>query len=271
MLPSTILITGAANGLGRAMTLGAIATGHKVIAVDQDVAGLDLLNSNSSSAGLLDTRAVNLADETAISCLVKSLAPQGVDVLVNNAGIGPAVVRPDFFSNPYNIWEIPPERWRLGMAVNLDAPFLLIRGLVPGMRERRFGRVINITTNFDSMMRPHFAPYGCSKAALEAMTAALATELKGSGVTVNALIPGGPADTSMIPHDARMNRSDLIKPSAMVAPLLWLLTDSASNFTGRRIIADSWTPPEIGNHPPGHPLGWPDLAGTDRSTPMARG
>lgn len=270
-MPRTILLTGAANGLGRAMALGALDHGHRVIAVDLDEAGLARLAVEAPTAGALETRSANLSDDASLHALLDGLAGEAVDVLVNNAGVGPGLVRPDFFSNPYSIWDIPPDKWRKGMAINLDAAFHLIRWAVPGMLARGFGRIVNVTTNFDSMLRPNFAPYGCSKAALEALSGALATELSGSGVTVNVLIPGGPADTAMIPDGAGISREAMVAPQAMVAPLLWLASEASAPVTGRRFVADGWAPPSGQDPTPGQPIGWPDLAGTDRSTPMAGG
>jgi Dehydrogenases with different specificities (related to short-chain alcohol dehydrogenases) len=90
------------------------------------------------------------------------------------------------------------------------------------------------------MMMEGFSPYGPSKAALEAATVVWAKDLAGTGVTVNALAPGGPANTRMIPATEVADRSTLIQPEVMIAPIVWLMSPRSDGVTGRRIIAKEW-------------------------------
>jgi NAD(P)-dependent dehydrogenase (short-subunit alcohol dehydrogenase family) len=105
-------------------------------------------------------------------------------------------------------------------------------------------------------------PYGASKAAKEAMLAALAQELEGSGVTANVLVPGGAADTRMVPRAAVPDRSTLISPDVMVAPLVWLCSNAADGVNGQRFIAAKWdkkAPPEQAAKNAAAPAAWQQL------------
>jgi 3-oxoacyl-[acyl-carrier protein] reductase len=109
------------------------------------------------------------------------------------------------------------------------------------MLQQRWGRIVNISMNYETMRRAGFSPYGPSKAAVESATIIWARELAGTGVTVNALLPGGATLTGMIPAGvSQMVRSSLIDPRVMVAPLLWLASSASDGVTGRRLIANRW-------------------------------
>ncbi|MBE7159034.1 MAG: SDR family oxidoreductase, partial [Rhodospirillales bacterium] len=112
---------------------------------------------------------------------------------------------------------------------------------VPAMRQAGWGRIINVSMNHETMRRAGFSPYGPSKAALEAETAIWAQDLDGSGVTVNALLPGGATLTGMIPEgvDPAL-KAKLLDPSVMVPPLLWLASEASDGVTGRRFNASLW-------------------------------
>jgi 3-oxoacyl-[acyl-carrier protein] reductase len=90
------------------------------------------------------------------------------------------------------------------------------------------------------MMLEGFSPYGPSKAALEAATAVWAKDLASTGVTVNALLPGGPANTRMIPAHEASDRSKLVQPEVMMAPIVWLMSSASDGVTGRRFVAKDW-------------------------------
>jgi 3-oxoacyl-[acyl-carrier protein] reductase len=116
------------------------------------------------------------------------------------------------------------------------------------MMKQHWGRIINISINHETMRRPGFSPYGPSKAALESETIIWSQDLAGSGVTVNALLPGGATDTGMVPLDIPLNmREALLPPDVIVPPLMWLVSDAANEITGTRIAANLWDasiPPE---------------------------
>jgi 3-oxoacyl-[acyl-carrier protein] reductase len=166
-----------------------------------------------------------------------------VHILINNAGRGMRFVSEKFFDTPTKFWETDPAIWKMIIDTNVNGPFLMARAAVPHMMKQRWGRIINISMNHETMRRAGFSPYGPSKAALESETIIWAQDLAGSGVTVNALLPGGATDTGMVPVDlAPHMRQKLIQPDIMVLPLLWLVSDEASEVTGSRFTANLWDP-----------------------------
>jgi 3-oxoacyl-[acyl-carrier protein] reductase len=261
----TCLLTGAATGLARAMAHGLAQAGANVIAADIDQAGLDETVSLSAAQGhkgriiaqMLDVREAGQC-EAAITRAEREFGQ--LDVLVNCAGLGPVYMRHDFVTNPLPFWEADPERWWTMIAVNLRGPFLLSRLAAPAMIGRGWGRIINITTSFSTMIRGGNMPYGQTKAGLEAGTASWADDLKGTGVTANVLIPGGAADTGMIPRDVVTDRSKLVSPDAMKAPIIYLASTASDGVTGKRFVAQHFDPANPLAEPGCAPAAWPNLA-----------
>jgi NAD(P)-dependent dehydrogenase (short-subunit alcohol dehydrogenase family) len=137
---------------------------------------------------------------------------------------------------------------------------LIMQAALPHMRRGGFGRIINNTTSFRTMLR--VLPYGATKSALESMSAIWATELKGDGITVNVLIPGGPTDTAFISDGAGWDRAKMLRPEIMGPPAVWLISDEAANYTGQRIIAANWNAKLPGSEAAakaGRAIGWPAL------------
>jgi len=117
----------------------------------------------------------------------------------------------------------------------------MARAATPHMVRAGWGRIVNISMNRSTMRRAGFSPYGPSKAALESETAIWAQDLAGTGVTVNALLPGGATLTGMIPAGFPESlRGKLLDPAIMVPPLLWLASSAADAIYGRRVIANQW-------------------------------
>src|ERR1019366_713487 len=146
-----------------------------------------------------------------------------------------------FLSEPSRFWETDPETWRMIIETNVNGPFFASRAVTPGMIARGWGRIINISMNHETMRRRGFSPYGPSKAALESETIIWAQDLAGTGVTVNALLPGGAARTGMIPASFPAElRTGLLDPALMVAPLLWLTSERSDGITGQRFVASRW-------------------------------
>ncbi len=141
-------------------------------------------------------------------------------------------------------------------------PMLVTRAALPFIKARGWGRIVNNTTSFRTMLR--VLPYGASKAALEAMSAIWATELAGSGITVNVLIPGGPTDTPLIAKESGWPRDQMLRPEIMGPPACWLLSEEANGVTGQRITAARWDTGRPGHEAAsraGRAIGWPELAG----------
>jgi 3-oxoacyl-[acyl-carrier protein] reductase len=165
-----------------------------------------------------------------------------IDVLVNNAGRGMRLVSESFNTVPVKFWEIAPESWRKIIDINVTGAFNMARTVTPAMVAQGFGRIVNISTSPKTMVRRGYSPYGPSKSALEAMSRIWAEELAGTGVTVNALLPGGAADTELLPPGPNRRGADgnLLDPAIMQAPIVWLASDASSDHTGKRYVARLW-------------------------------
>jgi NAD(P)-dependent dehydrogenase (short-subunit alcohol dehydrogenase family) len=186
-----------------------------------------------------------------------------VDILVNNAGIGPGAIRPDSWQRPLKFWEITPDQWRRFVAVHTTAPFALTNAVVPDIMRQGWGRIVNVTTSLGTMLNAGNPTYGPSKAALEALSAIMAKDLDGTGVTVNVLVPGGITNTPMVSDEAGFERAKMIQPEVMAPPLVWVVSDAAGKVTGRRFLAVHWDtslPPEEAADKAGAPVAWTSIA-----------
>jgi NAD(P)-dependent dehydrogenase (short-subunit alcohol dehydrogenase family) len=164
---------------------------------------------------------------------------------------------------PVQIEDISVELWRQFFAVNTSGAFHMGKAAVPRFRAQRWGRIINVTTSMFTMLRGGFSPYGPAKAALEAWSSSLSKELADHSITVNVVVPGGPADTPMVPTSSFPDRRALIPPERMAPPMLHLISDAGAAITGKRFIAADWdpaVPPADAVKQSGAPIGWPELA-----------
>ena len=162
----------------------------------------------------------------------------GIDMLVNNAGIGMRTVNPRFMSAPQPFWEVTPAGFRDVVETKVVGCFLMAREVVPLMLADGGGRIVNVSMNEQTMVRRGFVPYGPSGAGVEALSRVMEADLAGSSVTVNILLPGGATLTGMIPDDASdETRASLLDPAVMGPPIVWLASDGAAGVHGRRIVA----------------------------------
>lgn len=240
------IVTGGGRGLGRAMTLGLAQAGAAVVATAARERGEVERVAGEAAAAVAGRILPVVADVTREDdCQRVVDAALGrfgrLDILVNNAGRGMKYVSEKFMTEPTRFWETPADIWRLIVDTNVVGPFLMARAAVPPMLAAGWGRVVNISMNKETMRRRGFSPYGPSKAALESATIIWAQDLAGSGVTVNALLPGGATLTGMIPADfPAERRAELLDPAIMVPPLLWLASTKSDGVTGKRFIAKDW-------------------------------
>jgi len=262
------IVTGAAGGIGRAMTRALLAAGFQVAGVDRDRDPLEALAASAREQGKaaeLLTIAVDLTDDSAVDAITKATRVKfdRIDILVNNAGIGPGAIRPDSWQRPLKFWEITPDQWRRFVAVHTTAPLALVNAVVPEMMRQGWGRIVNVTTSLGTMLNAGSPTYGPTKAALEALSAIMAKDLDGTGVTVNVLVPGGVTNTPMIGDEAGFDRAKLIQREVMVSPLLWIVSDAAAKVTGRRFLGIHWDPelpPEQAAEKAGAPVAWTSIA-----------
>ena len=236
------IVTGAAGGIGREFVRGLLGAGARVAALDVDEDGLAALavtHDEALGAGRLVTEHADISRyeecEAAVAKTRESLG--GLHVLVNNGAVGMGVIRMDHMTNLIEIHEIAPDVWDRFVAVNLSGAWYLTRAAIEGLLDQGWGRIVNVTTSFFTMLRGKFHPYSPPKAGLEAMSAGHAKEFAGRGVTVNVVVPGGPADTPMVPGGVghRPRRDGPPVGDGAARPLALLRGGGA--WTGHRYIA----------------------------------
>ncbi len=272
-----VIVTGATGGIGRVLALALLEAGASVVAVDRSAIGMEELSISASKRGFEKIACVCLdltedgAEDRVVSAAIGRFG--SIFGLVNNAGVG----RSSFWRNRETegprFWEVDLDIWRRFFEINAHAPFRMSRAVVRHMMGNGEGRIVNVTTSLESMLNAQMAPYGPSKASAEALSAIMANDLVGSGVTVNVVIPGGPTDTQMVADKPGVPRRSLLRPEIMIAPVLWLLSQDAANTNGRRFIAWKWDASlpsgESAAAISGAPVAWSQLAAGSMRRPVA--
>ncbi|MFJ4910607.1 3-hydroxybutyrate dehydrogenase [Streptomyces sp. NPDC093249] len=244
----TALVTGAAGGIGRACALRLAACGARVRAVDRAAEGLEALAEAATGLpGKLEPRLLDLTDLDAAEA-----AAAGADILVNNAGL--QLVRP--------IEEFPPDVFHTVLTVMLEAPFRLIRGALPHMYARGWGRIVNLSSVHGLRASAFKSAYVSAKHGLEGLSKTAALEGAPHGVTSNCVSPGyvrtplverqiaDQAAAHGIPpervlsevllKDSALKR--LVEPEEVAEAVLYLCTPQASFITGTSLTLDGgWT------------------------------
>ncbi len=247
-LPGKVfLVTGAARGLGLAMAMGAARAGARVMFADIDAHALrSLTEIKALPSSEVMMQVVDIANlESCRAGVAACLHRFGtLDILVNNAGRGPNFVTHGAANPSLKFWEADPLRWGQLIQTNVVGTFHMAHCAARHMIEHGFGRIINISTSLATIYRPEGSPYGVSKAAIEIQTMIWARDLAGSGVTVNALLPGGAVDTDFVSPStraaARAGSAQLLDAQIMVDPLLWLSSDASGDISGARLVASKW-------------------------------
>ena len=262
-----VLMTGAGRGMGREMSLALAEAGAKVAMIDIDEDVLSAAARDTEAAGGQGCALPIVCDVTdadrAAAARDEILGRFGrLDMLVNDAVVGPERIGDHFFHDPPKFWELEDPLWRQMLEVNVYGPQLMARTVAPTMLEAGRGRIVNVTTSLNTMYRAGAGAYGPSKAALEAHTHIMAHDLEGTGVTANVLIPGGPVNTRMIPVASGVDRGELIQPTVMREPVVWLCSDDSDGVNGMRFIALRWDPSlprEERIEAAGAPVAWTQL------------
>ena len=227
------VITGGAQGIGFATAQRFLASGASVVLWDMDTARLAQAVAELSAAGPASGMTVELTDEASVAAATAAtLARHGrIDILVNNAGIT---------GGNAPTWQLSPAVWRQVVEVNLIAPFLTCRAVVPQMIAQGYGRIVNIASVAGKEGNPTASHYSASKAGLIGLTKSLGKELATQGVLVNAVAPAAARTAifdQMAPeHIAYMlgkipmgRLVDVVEVAAMVA---WLASEDCSFSTG---------------------------------------
>jgi NAD(P)-dependent dehydrogenase (short-subunit alcohol dehydrogenase family) len=235
------LVTGGTDGLGRAMARALAQAGASVVLTSRDRTRAERVAAQLEGhpVGIeLDVR-----DEVAVAAGVEDVLARlgGLDLVVNNAGIGMRTINPRFMTDPTPFWEVPPAGFRDVLETKATGSFLVAREVVPRMLEAGGGQVVTISMNEQTMTRKGFVPYGPSGAAVEALGRVIASDLEGTPVRANLLLPGGATATGMIPEGMREDaRAGLLDPAIMGPPIVWLASPEAAGVHDQRIAASSF-------------------------------
>lgn len=260
-----VLVTGAAMGIGRSFAMGLAQAGAAVVLVDIAKEPLaEVAAAIEKDGGHVLAIEADISRPESVAALDESVRRNflGIDVLVNNAAIGPEKNSPRYLVDKPKFWTTPDDLWLAMLRVNILGAQLMSRRFVVGMLDRGWGRIVNITTSLDTMYRQGIGAYGPCKAALEALTRVMSQDLEGTGVTANVLVPGGPVNTRMVPQESGLSPTDLIQPEQMLAPLLWLCSQDADKANGIRIVAQKWRqdlPIQSRLEAASAPVAWPQL------------
>jgi len=251
--PLGILITGAGSGVGRGLAQLLASKGRHLFLADLQLAAVEetvrLIEGRPSGAS---AHAFDVTSSKQVRSFLQSTGPARIDVLINNAGL-------QFVAG---IDEFPEEKWDQLIDVMLKGPFLLTQAVLPGMRQRGFGRIINIGSIHALVASPFKSAYVAAKHGLEGLSKVIALEGAAHGVTSNCINPGyvrtplverqiaDQAKIHGIPEDEVITRvmlaesaiKRLLEPAEVADLALWLAGPSASMATGSSFVLDGgWT------------------------------
>ena len=232
------VVTGGAQGIGLAIAQRCLQSGATVLLWDADAGRLAEAQAALQGLGTVLTRCVELTDDAAVAAAAADALARGsgsgsgrIDILVNNAGItggnGPT-------------WTLDPQVWRRVVEVNLIAPYLTCRHVVPAMLARGYGRIVNIASVAGKEGNPNASHYSASKAGLIALTKSLAKETATRGVLVNAIAPAA-ARTAMFEQMAQTHidymlgkipMGRFVEVQEIAALAAWLASEECSFSTG---------------------------------------
>jgi 3-oxoacyl-[acyl-carrier protein] reductase len=227
------VITGGAQGIGLATARRMLASGASVALWDINAAQLDTARADLGGADRLSIAVVELSDESSVAAATAATlaAHCRIDILVNNAGIT---------GGNAPTWELAPEVWRRVIEVNLVAPYLVCRAVVPHMIATGYGRIVNIASVAGKEGNPNASHYSASKAGVIALTKSLAKELATKGVLVNAVTPAAartPIFDSMTQQHidymlSKIPMARFLEVDEAAAAIAWLASADCSFSTG---------------------------------------
>jgi NAD(P)-dependent dehydrogenase (short-subunit alcohol dehydrogenase family) len=240
------LVTGGTSGLGFAMSRALAEAGARVVLTGRTEQRIQ--EAAGQIGDLVTGLVMDVRDEYSVAAGVGRVMTDlgGIDVLVNNAGLGMRTVNPQFMTEPIGFWQVSPDGFRDLLTTNVVGYFLVARAVVPHMLQAGHGKIVNISVNESTMRRKGFTPYGPSRAATDALSHIMAADLAGTGIDVNLLLPGGATRSGMTPDDAPPDvQARWLDPAIMGPPVVWLASPASGGVTDQRIVAT-----EFAGHPP---------------------
>lgn len=230
----TVLVTGASRGLGRALAGAFAGAGWRLVLCARGAGPLAELAGELEDGGAsVEWAAADVTDERAIGTLVRRAEERfgGLDVLVNNASL---------LGSRATLTAQPLEEWRAVLDVNLTGALILIRAVLPGMRARGWGSIINVSSGVGDQPRAEWGAYAVSKWALEGLTWNLALEEKQAGIRANVVDPGRMRTRMRRSAYPEEDPETLPDPAAVTPVFLWLASDDSAGVTGQRLRAQEW-------------------------------
>ena len=245
-----VIVTGGSRGFGWFMARELLRAGARVTLTgrrsDTLAPVLDEANSIVGEGRCLAVAGDVTRPEDCARTVEATVGKFGrIDVLINNAGRSYGEFG-DRLSKITPFYDVTEPQLRAIVETNLFGVFFMTQAVIPYMLKRNFGKVVSISTSLLNMVRPGNSVYGSSKAALETAHRCWAGELKGTGVDVNILLPGGPSDTelitpAMVPGVVGERAGGRLLPGdIIVPPAVWMCTDATNGMTGERVIARFW-------------------------------
>lgn len=227
------IVTGAARGIGLSIAERILRSGGSVSLWDKDGAALVRAVAALDRFGRVGSQLVELTDGPDIEAAIRGVLEQfgQIDILINNAGIT---------GGNAPTWELEPAVWREVVEVDLTAPFLLCRAVVPRMLEKRYGRIVNVASIAGKEGNPNASHYSAAKAGLIALTKSLGKELASQNIVVNAITPAA-AHTEIFQQmnqehieymRSKIPMSRFVEPKEIAALVAWLASEECSFSTG---------------------------------------
>jgi len=227
------VITGGAQGIGLAVAQRVLASGGTAVLWDVDAPRLAEAQAALAAVGPVSSDVVQLTDEAAVAAATAAVVQRHgrIDILVNNAGIT---------GGNAPTWELSPAVWRQVVEVNLIAPFLTCRAVVPQMIAQGYGRIVNIASVAGKEGNPNASHYSASKAGLIGLTKSLGKELATKGVLVNAVAPAAARTAifdQMSPQHiqfmlGKIPMARFVEVAEVAAMVAWLASEEMSFSTG---------------------------------------